>query len=209
MSRKGNYLGEEEMWKLFKQGDKQAFAMLYSLHVDAVYRYGTKICEDEDTVKDCIQDLFFELYQKRNSIKIGPNHIKFYLFLALKRELIRQLNAQRKKALLPEEDGFFQTEYSIEHRLIHDEEKALRNRRIKALIKRLPAKQREIMYLRFNESMEYDEIAEITSISIESARKQVYRAVKTVREMFRKEIAVGFTLMLRKAVEDKLSMFKV
>jgi len=43
------------------------------------------------------------------------------------------------------------------------------------------------LYLRFNESLEYPEIAAILEITVESVRKQVHRALKTVREIIGKE----------------------
>ena len=54
----------------------------------------------------------------------------------------------------------------------------------------LPAKQKEAIYLRFNQSLEYEEVAEILHISVESVRKQVYRAVKTLREILGNESSV-------------------
>jgi RNA polymerase sigma factor (sigma-70 family) len=55
------------------------------------------------------------------------------------------------------------------------------------MLNKLPAKQKETLYLRFNESLDYPEIAQMLNISIESVRKQVYRALKSIRESFSNE----------------------
>jgi RNA polymerase sigma factor (sigma-70 family) len=55
------------------------------------------------------------------------------------------------------------------------------------MLNQLSVKQKEALYLRFNESMEYPEIAKVMNISVESVRKQVYRAIKTIREIFEKK----------------------
>ena len=68
--------------------------------------------------------------------------------------------------------------------MIENEEESEKRRRIEFMISELPLKQKEALYLRFNESMEYPEIAKVMKISVESVRKQVYRAIKTVREVF-------------------------
>jgi len=75
------------VWSRFKTGDQEAFAILYNQHIDNLYSYGTKLCNDEDAVKDSLQELFLELFQKRDKIKISPENLKFYLTLALKRSL--------------------------------------------------------------------------------------------------------------------------
>ena len=65
-------------------------------------------------------------------------------------------------------------------------------------LKKLPSKQKEAIFLRFNESLEYNEIASILNITIESARKQVYRAIKTLRKLVKKQILVQYqTLQCR------------
>lgn len=60
------------VWSRFRSGDKEAFAILYNLHVDALFRYGTKLCKDEDAVKDSLQELFLELFLNREKIKVSP-----------------------------------------------------------------------------------------------------------------------------------------
>lgn len=174
-----------EIWKLFKSGDKEGFAVLYNLHVDALYHYGTKICKDEDAVKDSLQELFLELFIKRDKINVEPEKLRYWLLLALKRNLIKKLQAGRKMtdhAVIESAD--FNPEYSIEFQIMEREEDEEINRRVSFALNQLPSKQKEAMYLRFNEALEYHEIAIILEITVESVRKQVHRALKTIREIF-------------------------
>ncbi len=182
MNKSGNKL--TILWKNFQAGDKVAFAELYNLHVDGLYRYGTKLCPDDDLVKDAIHEVFLDLYLKRANNKTDPDNLKFYLILALKRNLIRRIKRNRKLADESEVTAAFHIEYSIENTIIENEEKAALNQRVKELLKNLTDKQKEVLYLRFNESVEYPEIARIMNISVESVRKQVYRALSAIREQF-------------------------
>ena len=50
-----NTRNETALWKLFREGDEQAFSMLFELTSDRLYRYGTKFVNDGELVKDCIQ----------------------------------------------------------------------------------------------------------------------------------------------------------
>ena len=60
------------VWESFKLGDKEAFAYLYNLYVEILFRYGTKLCKDEGLVKDSIQEVFLDLYMKREKNKTNP-----------------------------------------------------------------------------------------------------------------------------------------
>jgi RNA polymerase sigma factor (sigma-70 family) len=176
------------IWSRFKSGDQEAFAILYNQHVDKLYSYGTKLCNDEDAVKDSLQELFLELFLKRDKIKISPENLKFYLALALKRSLVKKLQSGRKVIRGFNENVDFEPQYSIEFQIIEQEKDAEINRKVLNALNQLPAKQKEAVYLRFNESLEYPEIAAILEITVESVRKQVHRALKTVREIIGKEM---------------------
>lgn len=168
-------------WKSFLAGDKEAFAHYYNIHIDALYRYGTKLCTDENLIKDAIQEIFLELYLKRNQYKINPSHLRFYLILTLKHNMIKKI--KRNRRLMDESycKMQFEPEYSIETNIINEENKAEVNQKVKVLLDGLPEKQKEVLYLRFNEGLGYQEIAKILKISVESARKQVYRAIRSIR----------------------------
>lgn len=176
------------LWENFRLGDKEAFAKIYTAYVDVLFRYGTKICNDENVVKDAIQEVFLDLYLKRNRNETNPENIKFYLILALKRNLIKKLKKNRTFTTERiNNDSLFGTEYSIEKQWIEKEKKDELTRKIKDALNNITPKQKEVLYLRYNESLKYDEISILLNISVESARKQVYRALKTIRKIIMKK----------------------
>ncbi|MDD4107505.1 MAG: sigma-70 family RNA polymerase sigma factor [Prolixibacteraceae bacterium] len=181
------------IWKNFQAGNKEAFAFFYNLYVNDLFRYGTKLCSDDDLVKDAIQDVFIDLYNHRNSNSTDPLNLKYYLLLALKRDLIKKIKKIRKLTNHTGTEIIFEPEYSIESILIEREEESLLKRNMALVLRELPSKQKEVLYLRFNQAMPYSEIAKVMNISVESARKQVYRAIKKIRNIFEQH---SFVLML-------------
>ena len=175
------------IWARFKRGDQEAFAILYNQHIDKLYSYGSKLCKDEDALKDALQEIFLDLFLKRERITIAPENLKFYLLVALKRNVIKRLQAERKVIHEFNETADFEPEYSIEFQIIEQERDAEINLKVVKALNQLPAKQKEAVYLRFNESLEYSEISGILEITVESVRKQVHRALKTIREIVGKE----------------------
>ena len=179
------------IWGKFLSGNKEAFAFLYNYHINSLYRYGTKLCKDESLVKDAIQEVFMDLYLKRKKNRTNPSNIKFYLILALKRNLIKKIKRNKKyPTIVSTKELNFEPEYCIEKKIIDGEKEKEVHEIILESLRKLPSKQKEAVFLRFNESLEYDEIAKILNITIESARKQVYRAVKTLKKLVKKQIIV-------------------
>jgi len=170
-----------EVWIRFRTGDQEAFAILYNQHIDSLYSYGTKLCKDEEAIKDSLQELFLELFLKRDKVNIAPENLKFYLTLALRRSLIKKMQSGRRLIYGFNDTLDFEPQYSIEFQIIEQEKDSEINIKVINALNKLPAKQKEAVYLRFNESLEYSEIAKILEITIESVRKQVHRALKTVR----------------------------
>lgn len=195
----------DEVWEAFIFGDKKAFAQLYNQYVDTLFRYGNKIANNRDLVLDAIQEVFLELYLTRRKNKILPENLKYYLLLALKRNIIKKLRNKRR-FLLSESFNYeysFEPEYSIERKIIETEHTTSINRRVQDVLKKLPSKQKEALYLRYNESMDYEEISKILNVNIESVRKQVYRALKTIRESLKKESMILWSLFLQqKGIQD-------
>lgn len=186
-------------WIRFKSGDQEAFAVLYNLHIDTLYHYGTKLCKDKDAVKDALQELFLELFLKREKISVAPENLKFYLLLALKRTLVKKIKSDRKISHDINESIGFEPQYSIEFQIMEQETDTEINLKVSNALNQLPTKQKEALYLRFNEALEYSEIATILEITIESVRKQVHRALKTVREIIGNESPlILFAFLLKK-----------
>ncbi|WP_262481204.1 RNA polymerase sigma factor [Algibacter lectus] len=155
---------------------------MYSLHIDSLFSYGMRLKPDRDFVKDSIQDVFLDVYEHREKLS-RPNNINFYLFRALKRNIFKKLKKERKTddfSALSTMD--FVTEYNVEHATI-DKEIDKRNKKIiTQVMKELTFKQQEILYLKFTKGFSYIEISEIIGIDHNSVRKQVYRAIKKIRE---------------------------
>src|SRR5690606_33786846 len=75
-----------ELWAAFKKGDRQAFNGLVTIFYESLYRYGARLSADHRMVEDCLQDLFLDLWRRREFIA-ETEHVKFYLLKALRRKI--------------------------------------------------------------------------------------------------------------------------
>ncbi|MBE7178799.1 MAG: sigma-70 family RNA polymerase sigma factor [Mucilaginibacter polytrichastri] len=163
------------IWQQFKAGSWSAYTEIYDGHFTQLYNYGHKFTKDTDLIEDCIQDLFTKLWQRRDGLG-EPASVKNYLYKAFRNTIISKIQALPDVDLLSDEYAFTY-EISREASLAEQENHAEIQGRIKALVDQLPARQREIIFLRFYEDMSYEEIADVMEISVTSAYKLLYKAV--------------------------------
>jgi len=178
-----NQSSDFQLWNDFRKGEDYALAEIYRLYADALFSYGKKFTSNSELVKDTIQDLFFTLIRTRS--KLGPtDQIYFYLLRSYRRALSRNLKkAENKKVFqLSPELQAKELKYHLEEELLQKESLDNRERIILNSLQRLSPKQREIIYYRFSCDFEYDQICELMSLKYDSARKMVFRAIKTLRE---------------------------
>ena len=56
------------LWQALKRSDKAAYEILLKQYYAVVLSYGVRFYRDKEFVKDCVQDLFIEILQKKLEI---------------------------------------------------------------------------------------------------------------------------------------------
>jgi len=177
-------LTENFLWKNFKNGDDSALARIYTDYADQLYAYGLKIINDEALVKDCIQEVFIQLIEKRETLVI-TSRTHLYLFKSLRNKLFEELRSEKRKKnilkLWPESE--IQPEKTAEHSAIVSEEKKSMEAKIKQVMSKLTDHQRELIHLKYSEGFQNNEIAEMLNIDVASVRTLLYRSLKKGAEV--------------------------
>jgi RNA polymerase sigma factor (sigma-70 family) len=170
---------DSELWDLFRAGDEVAYTRFIKKYSKILFNYGFRICQDKDFLKDCIQDVFLELWNRR--LKINPTQaVKWYLFKAVRLRIFREQSKWNRNET-PDENYTFLVEFNIESKMITDLETMELGTRIKQVLNGLPPRQREIMYLRFYENLDFENISQIMEISKQSVHNLLQKAYKNFR----------------------------
>ena len=168
------------LWKRIKAGETQAYHDLYMQYADVLFSFGNIYTKDQDFIKDCIHDLFFDLYKYRKNLS-DNDHIRNYLFKSLKRKIQAPPSGKLKLVYSQEvQEGNEQSAIGTDAEESEYQEENIAN--IRKAIDKLSERQQEVLNLRFQIGLPYTEIAKILDISVESVRTLVYRSVKTIRE---------------------------
>ncbi|MGV8095905.1 MAG: RNA polymerase sigma factor [Mangrovibacterium sp.] len=174
-------LNDNQLWSKFKEGDNESLACIYSANSKKLYWYGLSFTHDQLLIEDAIQDLFSELISGRKRLS-DTNNIQFYLIKSFKRILLRKIRQEKKFYLSDQPVKYdFEVTYSIEHFIIKEEDSSQQLRSLHEAIKLLTARQKEAIYLKFSEGLDYEETAEIMEMTVESCRNLIWKAVKSLK----------------------------
>jgi RNA polymerase sigma factor (sigma-70 family) len=179
-------------WDAFVTDDETAFQKLMERFYGALVNYGSKYSKDKELVKDNIQELFIDLWTHRHRLS-QPTSVKAYLLTSLRRRLLRSLSKPYFLSLTDQlSDDFFHFEPSPELILIERESIVRQSQQVARYLNELPRRQREIIYLKYYQNLDREEIAEVMGISQQSVSNLLQKALLALRRV----VPVDLTLVL-------------
>ena len=175
------------LWESFRNGDKEAFAILFRTYYPLLFQFGVKVTTDSALLEDCIQELFADIWQSRLPPPVLS--VKAYLFKSLRYKLIRVMRNNRHQSSLENVDDYH-FELSHEHFVITNQESREKSDNVKSALSFLSNRQKEIIYLKYYQDLSYDEICTITDLNYQVARNLLSQAVKSLKRIISKEAMV-------------------
>jgi RNA polymerase sigma-70 factor (ECF subfamily) len=164
-------------------GDKNAFLTIYKEYYTALFHYGYSLTNDKELTKDCIQELFLEVWNTRTSIKKDVDNARCYLCTWLRRKISRHINRiERARSGAGSAINFDLIESSYEELLIANQHIEEKKERLNRAISKLTKKQVEIIRLKFFENLSYPAIADKTSLTTRTIYNIIYEAIHILRE---------------------------
>lgn len=171
-------LSETEIWAHFKNGDKKAFEIIYHQYYSALVNYGLRIKQDQNLAEEAIQDLFVKLWQNRHNLN-QPSSLRHYLLKSLRNVIYNKLNIIQKELYVGDENDILNFEFHIpkDHSDYHQQ-------LLKRLMQDLTERQKEAVYLFYQEELSYREISDLLNIKIGGTYKLLYRALDKMKSNF-------------------------
>ncbi|CAG5069170.1 hypothetical protein DYBT9623_01906 [Dyadobacter sp. CECT 9623] len=172
------------LWQKFKAGDSEAMGKLAQIHYRSLYNYATKFSSDPDFIRDAIQELYMDLWERRSFLN-ETAFVKSYLLKALRHRLIKE--SVRLKRFQQPESAFFdgnESDPSVEVHIIEDEHNRHQQGRLKQIISLLSKRQQEIIYLRFYQNLDHEDISNVMGLGRQSVANLLYRTLKEIKEIW-------------------------
>jgi len=173
-----------QLWSDFRLGNEISYTSLMRIFSNPMYRYGIRFIDNPDFVKDCIQDVFFELWNRRDKIR-QAECVKSYLYKSLRLRIFRE-RSKWKSAELLEDNYEFMIEFDVESNIINAEVSREIYHRLEKILDNLPKRQKEILYLRFYEGMSPEKIAEVMDLNRQSVYNLMHESIISLRKYWAK-----------------------
>jgi len=179
-------ISEAEAIEKAKQGDAQAFEVLYNLHKRRVYSLCLRMTANAAEAEDLTQEAFLQLYRKIATFR-GESAFSTWLHRLAVNVVLMRL---RKKGLsvVPLEETTETEEETPKKDLGAEDAKlaaSIDRLQLQRAIERLPPGYRSIFVLHDVEGYEHNEIAVIVGCSIGNSKSQLHKARLKLREFLK------------------------
>lgn len=172
---------EKALWQSLRKGNDLAFSNLYQHFSNLLFNYGMHFCYNRELVKDCIQELFVTIWNKRESLS-DIESVRYYLFKSFRNLMIQHINKDRKLyADMNENHESLDFDLSIEDEWVSKDYVKENTARIATALAKISNRQREIVVLKYFNDLSYSEIASLMSITPASAHNLLSKALQCLR----------------------------
>lgn len=165
-----------ELMGRMRSGDDIALKLIYKKYWNQLYSSAFNILRDQQACEDIIQDIFINLWNKREQIEIKVS-LKSYLFASTRYEVYRQVRyGSVREDIFENVHERLQTpsEYgNIEHRELLSQ--------INSIVDKLSAKCKVVYKLSREEQLSHKEIASQLDISTKTVENHLNKALRQLR----------------------------
>jgi RNA polymerase sigma-70 factor (family 1) len=161
-------------------GDFKLFELIFNTYWEELYNYAAKVTGSEEDAQDIIQDLFAGIWERRQQLELHT-HIRFYLFSAVRKQILRKF---RDDGLKEKHLGKFITHSELRaeltlNTLIHKDIMS----QLQHDLQQLPEKERQVFEWYHFDELSIREIAMMHGTAEQTVRNQLGSAYKKARPL--------------------------
>ncbi|MBP3433571.1 MAG: sigma-70 family RNA polymerase sigma factor [Alistipes sp.] len=187
MNANVNLLSDRVLLNNYLSGDRSAISELIERHSQRVRSYIAMMVKDDDIADDIFQETFIKAVKVIDEGRYTDSgkFLSWVLRIAHNRVLDHFRREKHSRTINEKEAGYdmFSTiklsEGSVEDSMVLSEMQAT----IRSLVAALPAEQREVVEMRYYAKLSFQEIADETGVSINTALGRMRYALINLRKM--------------------------
>jgi RNA polymerase sigma factor (sigma-70 family) len=174
-------------WQLLAEGERQGLYECFNLFYDDLYRFGLSLYKNPELVKEGIHNLFIELWSIRHKLA-GVQNVQQYTLTIYKRILYKtykQLSEVTQTGDLIDDIDIenIPAEPSYESILIASQHDEHMKKRLQKALNQLSPRQKEIIRLRYFDTVAFKDIADQTGLSERTVYNTLHNAIKVLRDV--------------------------
>ena len=184
-------LTDEELALLYVEGDNRAFDELLSRNEVKIFSYIMFMVHDEEVANDIFQETFVKVITKFHKRLYYANGKFCAWCMRIAHNVIMDLYREERSKRIVEVNemndlsnlkGEVILEGNTEDSIVFNQ--VLLD--VKSMVNQLPPLQREVVYMRYYQQIPFQEIAEMTGVSINTALGRMRYAMLNLRRMAKK-----------------------
>jgi RNA polymerase sigma-70 factor (family 1) len=167
-------LDDDQLTGLLRTGNELAFTEIYNRYWDKLYYIAHKLLKDTDAAEEIVQDVFFILWKKREtlSIKSLPAYLASMARYSVYRALSKEKNTKKQEDIISRL-GLQTAEINIDDKMLLEI--------ITELSNKLPEKCRLVFQYNKLQDRSLADVAEQLNISQKTAEGHLTKALKVIR----------------------------
>lgn len=172
---------DEALMQSVRDGDLQAFQILYERHHRAVFAVALRSLGDRPAAEDVLQETFLRVYTGRREYR-PLAAFRSWLFTIARHQVIDQVRKCRAGSPLESDDPLERVSDPTASPLQEVEARELSDRLGRALA-RLPRARREVVLLSRVAGLGHEEVARVTGQSPAAVRVALHRALRELQAL--------------------------
>ena len=174
---------DENLMAAVRNGEVTKLGTLFDRHHRALFDYFARMTASRTAAEDLVQDVFFRMLKYRKTFR-DESRFKAWMFHIARNARLDHFYIHQGEMPLPE-DGM--NELPSRSPLPGQElEQEQQNVLLECAMYRLPEEKREVLVLSRYQGMKYEQIAELIGCEVGAIKVRVHRALKDLREIFKK-----------------------
>ncbi|MGC4034757.1 MAG: sigma-70 family RNA polymerase sigma factor [Chitinophagaceae bacterium] len=181
---------DSSYWARLKKGDPQALGNLYEAYADKIFNAALRMTTDRELAKDALQEVFIEIWNYRNTLG-DVMHTQSYLVKVMRSIILKKLKKESQYSTHEVTDTLISPEETMEEMIVAADTDKETKSRLKAALSNLTNRQKQVLELRFNEGLSYEQIADKLCMNYQSVNNLAFRTIHRLRSQLL-TIAIAF-----------------
>ena len=169
-------------FKKIKDGNIEAFEMLFRSYYEPLCRYAYRFVENSDAAEEIVQDLFYVLWKERQNLQIFTS-VNGYLYRSVRNKSLQYVEKEkvredyRNRCAENPVTETFTPQDELEYKELEEQ--------MRETLQLLPERRQKIFRMNRMEGKKYGEIARELHISVKTVEAEISKTLRELRNKYR------------------------
>lgn len=175
-------VSDSELLVRFRAGDDSALELLFERYESPVFQFLVGVLRNHHLAEDALQETFVRALERLDGV--DPNHLRGWLFtVAYHQAMLLKRKQKKEHPRIPGHNGVADPHPGPVLRAEQQDDA----RRLRELLDKLPAGQREVIRQRVYEGKRFREIAATLDCPLNTALARMHEGLKRLRLLWEQE----------------------